>query len=186
MNSRLRRSAVLSGLFVTAICLPTRAPAQREKPTGDEAIVVTAPPGDRTLIDRETYLVRDTPLAQTKPALEVIRNLPSVTVDAAGQLRLLGSRSVKILIDGRDTADANSILENLQASRIARIEVMTNPPAQYSAYGSAGIINIVLRKSFAEGLAGSAVASVGDLGYLTARGSPTWSRGKWSLAVSPA
>ncbi|HEX8241585.1 MAG TPA: TonB-dependent receptor [Allosphingosinicella sp.] len=192
MKSRLRASVALPGLLITAVCFPTPGAAQiaQTAQTGpsadDNEIVVTAAPGDRVLIDRETYVVRDTPLAQTKPALEVIRNLPSVTVDATGQLRLLGSRNVKILIDGRDVADASAVLENLQASRIARIEVMTNPSAQFSAYGSAGIINIVLRRTFVDGLAGSAVVGAGNPGYFTAKLSPTWSGGKWSAAASPA
>ena len=70
-----------------------------QEPVGEE-IVVRAPRGDRSSIDRETYIVRDTPLAQTRNAIDVLQTLPSVSVDSSGQLRLLGNRAVKILIDG--------------------------------------------------------------------------------------
>jgi outer membrane receptor for ferrienterochelin and colicin len=191
MRVRLRLAAALPPLFLPTLCLPSQADAQdasqkgAEEPVGEE-IIVRAPAGDRTLIDRETYLVRDTPLAQTKPAVEVIQNLPSVSVDASGQLRLLGSKNVKILIDGRDVPNANSVIGTLQASQIARIEVVTNPSAQYSAYGSAGIINIILRRRFVDGVGGSASITAGNPRHLSGRLSPTWSRGKWSLSASPS
>ncbi len=190
MKDRVR-PPVFAVLFVASLSLPAPVAAQQGSGTaaqqspGDD-IVVQAEPGDRSLIDRETYIVRDTPLAQTKTAVEIIQNLPSVSVDAAGQLRLLGNRNVKILIDGRDVADGGVVLSTLQASQIARIEVMTNPSAQFSAYGSAGIINIVLRRNFADGLAGSVGAGAGNPGYFNARLSPTWSDGTWSVAVSPS
>lgn len=190
MRERLRFAAALPGLFLPALCLPVQAVAQQatekaDEPMGED-IIIRAPQGDRTLIDRETYLVRDTPLAQTKPAIEVIQNLPSVSIDASGQLRLLGSKNVKILIDGREVPNADAVIATMQASQIARIEVMTNPSAQYSAYGSAGIINIILRRRFVDGLGGSASITAGNPGHLSGRLSPTWSGGKWSVSASPS
>ena len=78
------------------------------------------------------------------------------------------------------------MLGSLQASQIARIEVMTNPSAQFSAYGSGGIINVILRRDFAEGVGGSAVAGVGTQNYANLRLSPTLSLGRWTFSASPS
>ena len=153
-------------------------------PAPDEEIVVRADPSALREIDREVYLVRDTPLAQTKAALEVIQNLPSVTVDATGQLRLLGSNSVQILIDGRAVSNAGTVLNSLQASQIERVEIITNPSAKFSAYGSAGIINIVLRRTFKNGLTGSSLLGIGNFDHVTGRVAPTWKEGPWSVSLS--
>lgn len=190
-KGRLRLAAFATRVCLVGSCVTSEALAQQEgQKSEDDAnnseIVVTATAADGTLIDRETYFVRDTPLAQTKSAVEVIQNLPSVSVDGSGQLRLLGNRSVKVLIDGRDVPNAQAVLANLQASQIARVEVMTNPSAQYSAYGSAGIINIILRRKFADGLGGSGSVTTGNSAHVATKLSPTWSGGKWSIAASPS
>lgn len=194
MKDRVWPTTASSAIFMavlplTSICsCPAAAQeaARRDAKSDDNEIVVRASPGNLDLIDRETYLVSDTPLAQTKTAAEVIQNLPSVTRDSSGQLRLLGSGDVQILIDGRRVPNSRTVIDSLQASQIARIEVMTNPSAQFSAYGSAGIINIILRRRFRDGLGGSAVISAGDQRYLGANFSPTWSGGDWSISLLPS
>jgi outer membrane receptor for ferrienterochelin and colicin len=179
----------LSLCSVSLYFLPSNAQTMQSTqvaPVLDAEIVVRADPSNRRDIDREVYIVKDTPLAQTKAAIEVIQNLPSVSVDATGQLRLLGSSSVQILIDGRSVPNAGTVLNSLQASQIERIEVITNPSAKFSAYGSAGIINIVLRRTFKAGLTGSAVVGAGNFEFATSRLSPTWKASSWSVSLSPA
>ena len=91
-------------------------------------------------------------------ATDVLRNVPSVAVDVEGNVSLRGSNSVRILIDGKPSGLVNnggSGLEQLQASSIERIEVITNPSARYEAEGMGGIINIVLKKDRKEGINGS-------------------------------
>jgi len=92
-------------------------------------------------------------------AIEVLENIPSVTVDVEGNVSLRGDDGVQILVDGKvsglvglSTQDA---LRNLQADMIERIEVVTNPSVRYDAEGTAGIINIVLKKDKRKGFNGS-------------------------------
>lgn len=89
---------------------------------------------------------------------DVLRNVPSVGVDVEGNVSLRGSSSVRILIDGKPSGlvgNGGSGLQQLQASSIEKIEVITNPSARYEAEGMGGIINIVLKKERKEGINGS-------------------------------
>ena len=91
-------------------------------------------------------------------AVDVLQNVPSVTVDQSGVVSLRGSTNVRILVDGKPTGVT---LDQLPASSIQNIEVVTNPSSRYDAEGSAGIINIVLKKERQDGLNGQASATAG-------------------------
>jgi outer membrane receptor protein involved in Fe transport len=97
-------------------------------------------------------------------ALEVLNNVPSVNVSIEGEVSLRGSQGVQILINGKPSvlasADGNA-LGTITADMIDRIEVITNPSAKYDAAGTAGIINIIIKKSEKRGLNGSASINVG-------------------------
>lgn len=92
-------------------------------------------------------------------ATDILMNIPSVQVDPEGGVKLRGSTNVRILIDGKPSGlvsfKGGSGLQQLQASMIERVEVITNPSARYEAEGMAGIINIVLRKERNQGFNGS-------------------------------
>ncbi|SFE37647.1 outer membrane beta-barrel family protein [Spirosoma endophyticum] len=92
-------------------------------------------------------------------ASDILSNVPSVAVDAEGNVSLRGSNSVRILIDGKPSGlvsfKGGSGLQQLQGSSIERVEVITNPSARYEAEGMGGIINIVLKKEHKEGINGS-------------------------------
>ena len=92
-------------------------------------------------------------------ATDILTNIPSVTVDPEGNVKLRGSDNVRILIDGKPSGlvsfKGSSGLQQLQASMIERVEIITNPSARYEAEGSAGIINIVLKKDQKQGFNGS-------------------------------
>ncbi|WP_025763549.1 outer membrane beta-barrel family protein [Dyadobacter tibetensis] len=92
-------------------------------------------------------------------AVDVLTNVPAVAVDVEGNVSLRGSGNVTILIDGKPSGlvsiKGSSGLQQLQASMIERVEVITNPSARYQAEGMAGIINIVLKKERKEGINGS-------------------------------
>jgi len=97
-------------------------------------------------------------------ALEVLNNVPSVTVNIEGQVSLRGSQGVQMLINGKPSVIANeqgNALGTLTADMIDRIEVITNPSAKYDAEGTSGIINIVLKKEEKRGLNGAVTLNTG-------------------------
>lgn len=92
-------------------------------------------------------------------AADLLDNIPSVVVDGEGNISLRGSQGVQILIDGKPSGligigDAQG-LQLLQSNMIESVEIITNPSAKYQAEGTAGIINIILKKEKKEGINGS-------------------------------
>lgn len=92
-------------------------------------------------------------------ASDILMNLPSVSVDPDGNVRLRGSANVRILIDGKPSGlvsfKGSSGLRQLPANMVERVEVITNPSARYEAEGMAGVINIILKKDSKQGFNGS-------------------------------
>ena len=92
-------------------------------------------------------------------ATDILSNIPSVSVDVEGNVKLRGSENVRILIDGKPSGlvsfKGSAGLRQLQGSMIEKVEVITNPSARYEAEGMSGIINIVLKKEQKQGLNGS-------------------------------
>ena len=98
-------------------------------------------------------------------ALEVLDNVPSVTVSIEGQVRLRGNAGVQILINGKPsvlTSEGGNALGSITAEMIEKIEVITNPSAKYEAEGTAGIINIVIKKDERRGINGSFTLNYGQ------------------------
>jgi len=149
----------------------------------EEEIVVRAQSEQRTSIDRETYIVRDTAQARTSNAIDILGRIPAVTVQPDNSVQLLGTTGVTVLVDGRPSPNPN-VLRDLQGSEIARIEVVTNPSAQFSASGTGGIINIITRRDAPGGLRGSITASVGRYNSYEMRAAPTWSSGNWTVTAN--
>ncbi len=98
-------------------------------------------------------------------ATDVLKNVPSVQVDQDGNVSLRGSSDVKIYVDGKPSginADNMALmLEQIPASSIESVELITNPNAKYEAEGSAGIINIVLKQNLDFGYNGNLSMNVG-------------------------
>ena len=87
---------------------------------------------------------------------DLLDNVPSVSVDAAGTVSLRGNPSVRILINGKPSIlTTNNGLEQTPAENIEKVEVITNPSARYESEGTAGIINIILKKNKRAGFGGS-------------------------------
>jgi len=96
---------------------------------------------------------------------DALNNVPSVTVDVDGAIALRGNSNVRILINGRPSALAGfgstDALRQLPADAIESVEVITSPSARYDAAGTAGILNIILRKEKTLGFNGTINTSVG-------------------------
>lgn len=162
---------------------PAPSPPPAAEPTpqpGQDDIVVTAPT-QQSSIDRQTYIVRDTAEARSASAPDILARIPSIEVQQDGSVRLIGAGTANVLIDGRRVSDPNTILRTLQGSQIERVEVMTNPGAQFPAQGTGGIVNIITRRSSQNGLGGSATATGGSYGSYDLRLSPTYGAGNWTF-----
>lgn len=116
-------------------------------------------------LDKKTFSVADNVNQSGGSLLQVMQNLPGVTVNQEGTILLRGSERVAVLIDGKQTAltgfGNQRGLDNIPASAIERIEIINNPSAKYDANGNAGIINIIYKKNVAEGLNGKAGLTLG-------------------------
>ena len=113
-------------------------------------------------VDRKSFDVGQLISNAGQAASDVLDNVPSIEVDNDGNVSLRGNSSVEIWINGKAsglTSDNRAqILQQLPAESIERIEVIDNPSAKFSAEGSAGIINIVLKKDRKAGYYGSVQA----------------------------
>jgi outer membrane cobalamin receptor len=95
-------------------------------------------------------------------AVDVLENVPSVKVDIEGNVSLRGSSGFQVLIDGRPSVlDANDALQQIPASTIDNIEIITNPSAKFDPDGTAGIINIITKKNKLNGFSGIVNANIG-------------------------
>ena len=119
-------------------------------------------------VDRKTYDVSNDLSNIGATASEALENIPSVEVDNEGNISLRGSTSVEVWINGKAsglTSDNRStILEQIPAESIDRIEVIDNPSSKFSAEGSAGIINIILKRDRKMGYYGSVRAGANTAG----------------------
>ncbi len=115
-------------------------------------------------VDRKSFNVDQQISNAGGSASDVLENIPSVEVDNDGNISLRGNTSVEVWINGKasglTTDNRSEILQQLPAESIERVEVIDNPSAKFSAEGSAGIINIVLKKDRKAGYYGSLQAGV--------------------------
>lgn len=157
-------------LVLCATTIYAVEPAVPSTPSASESVLVTAHKLDvSTLIDRKVYTVSTDVQSTFGTVTDILGAIPSVEVDADGAVALRGDSNVLILIDGRRSAQlsgstAAEALQAIPANDIERIEVMTTPPPQYKADGTAGVINIITRKHRATGQSGTVQASTGSAG----------------------
>ncbi|MFT3705786.1 MAG: outer membrane beta-barrel family protein [Agriterribacter sp.] len=125
-----------------------------------DEVVIQAEKSSMTLsLDKKIFNVGKDLANAGGTAADILTNIPSVAVDVDGNVSLRGSSSVRILIDGKPSGlvsiKGGSGLQQLQASMIDRVEIITNPSARYEAEGMGGIINIILKKERQQGFNGS-------------------------------
>lgn len=121
-------------------------------------VTSTSKPALEMGIDRKVFNVEKSLTATGGTAIDVMKNIPSVSVDVEGNVQLRNSQP-QIFVDGRPTI---LTLDQIPSDNIERIELITNPSAKFDAASTGGIINIILKRNKRIGLNG--VASIGG-GY---------------------
>lgn len=103
-------------------------------------------------IDKQVYKADQFQAAKGGTAIDVLKNTPSVTVNAEGDIRLRGSTGFLVLLNGKPVlTDATTVLSQIPANSIENIEIITSPSAKYDADGKSGIINITTKKGTDDG-----------------------------------
>ncbi len=132
--------------------------------TLDQVVVRAEKSTTEFKLDKRVFNVGQDISSTGASALEVLNNVPSVSVNIEGQISLRGSSGVQILINGKPSilaSDQGNALGTITADMLERIEVITNPSAKYEAEGTSGIINIVIKKEESKGINGSATVNTG-------------------------
>ncbi len=124
----------------------------------DAAVVVAEKTTVDLRLDKKIYNIGQDLTVRGGSASDVLDNVPSVSVDVEGNVALRGNGNVRILIDGRPSAlvglNGAEALRQIPSEAIEKIEVITSPSARYDAEGTAGILNIILRKNRIKGFNG--------------------------------
>ena len=127
----------------------------------DNVTVEAEKPAIRYEIDKQVIDARQF-ITAGGTAIDILENVPSVTIDIDGKVKLNNSSDITVMIDGRPSIlDPQDALKIIPAETIENIEIMTNPSAKFEAEGGAGIINIVTKRNKSIGLAGLTSFSVG-------------------------
>jgi len=125
----------------------------------DEVVVRAETTEVQVRLDKKIYNIGKDLTTSGATVSDALNNVPSVTVDVDGTIALRGNENVRILINGKPSAIAGfgstDALRQLPAESIQSVEVITSPSARYDAEGTAGILNIILRKEKTLGLNGS-------------------------------
>ena len=136
-------------------------------------------------IDRKVYNVEKDIISMGGNVTDALQNIPSVDVDIDGAVSLRGNGNVTILIDGKPSGltggSKEAVLDQLPASSIERIEVITNPSAKFDPEGTAGIINVVLKKNALEGFNGNVSLSYGTYDKYNVGSLLNYRVGKWNV-----
>ncbi len=133
--------------------------------TLDEIEIIAEKSTVEIRLDKKIYNVGKDMTVKGGTASDVLDNIPSVTVDVEGNVSLRGNENVRILVDGKPSGlvglSGTDALRQLPAEAIEKVEVITSPSARYDAEGTAGILNIILRKGKARGFNGSITTTSG-------------------------
>lgn len=114
--------------------------------TGDKVTTINK-------IDRQVFEAQTFKASKGGTATDVLRNLPSISVNAQGEITARGSGGFVVMLNGQPIqAPVDVILNQLPANAIQNVEIITTPSAKYDPEGKAGIINIILAQSAADGL----------------------------------
>ncbi len=107
-------------------------------------------------VDKKVINVSQALASKGGTAVDILQNIPSVDVDIQGNVSLRGSSNFTVLINGKPSVlEGSEALQQIPASEIKRIEIITNPSAKYDPDGIAGIINIITKRPSSKGINGN-------------------------------
>ena len=136
-------------------------------------------------IDKQIFTVGKNLASAGGSGSDVLRKVPSLDVDIDGVISIAGDANVTVLIDGKRSGLTGSgrrgNVDNIAASMIEKIEVITNPSAKYDPDGVGGIINIVLKRGSFDGLNGTVSAMAGERGKQNLNGNLNFRTNSWNL-----
>ncbi len=143
----------------------------------------------RVEIDKKVYDPSLDIVAKGGNLQDVLANVPSVDVDTDGTVSMRGNSNVKFLINGKPSSmlgidDGANALQSIPADQIERIEVITNPSSKYEASGTAGILNIILKKSKKIGFNGSVEGTLGYLPTTRLNTNLSWRKGSLTYYIN--
>jgi hypothetical protein len=156
----------------------------------DEVAIRSSRPFIEVRPDRLIVNVENSITAAGSSAMEVLQKSPGVRVDQNDNISLKGKQGVIIWINGKPTPmageDLANMLKSMPAASIDKIELISNPGARYDAAGSAGIINIIMKKDKRKGVNGSVNANYGQGVYskMGAGGTINYRKNKLNLSGS--
>lgn len=133
-------------------------------------------------IDKKVINVSQDLMAAGHSAIEVLENTPSVQVDIEGNVTMRGSSNFNVLIDGRPSVlKGSDALQQIPASNIEQIEIITNPSARYDPDGVGGIINVVMKKQRTPGTNGVVNLSIGSKHKYRGDALLNYRKGRWNI-----
>ncbi|HEY3950690.1 TonB-dependent receptor domain-containing protein [Phenylobacterium sp.] len=149
---------------------PPAKPAANAPPSGTVVQGVTVngkTPDLEVSIDRRSYSILNDLQGQAGSISDALRNIPSIQIDMSGGVSLRGDSHVVVLIDGKPSmqfsgSNLAQAIQSTPANQFERVEVMTNPSAEFRVYGSGGIINLITRKARGAGRTGTFRAQLGS------------------------
>ncbi|MDG1966106.1 MAG: outer membrane beta-barrel family protein [Flavobacteriaceae bacterium] len=118
----------------------------------DEVVLQTNTAAIRNKIDRQVYSASEFSTARGGTGIDLIRNLPSVSINGMGEISVRGSSGFVVLLNNKPIqSDIQNLLSQIPANSVKNIEIITSPSAQFDAEGKAGIINILTLKNALQG-----------------------------------
>lgn len=159
--------------------------------TDIQGVVITAQSTKpyKVELDKKTYDPSQDIVSKGGSLQDVLSNVPSVEVGTDGSVSMRGSSNVKFLINGKPSAllgidDGANALQSIPADQIEKIEVITNPSSKFEASGTAGILNIILKKSKKAGFNGSVTGTLGYLPQTNLNTNLSWRKGDLTVFVN--
>jgi len=155
-----------------------------------QGVVITAQASKpyKVDLDKKVYDPSTDVISKGGNLQDVLTNVPSVSVDTDGTVSMRGNSNVRFLINGKPSSllgidDNSNALQSIPADQIERIEVITNPSSKFEASGTAGILNIILKKNKGKGFNGTVTGSLGYLPRTNLNTNLSWRKGNltWFL-----